>query len=393
MAALGAAPYLHSEPCSEMKHASLINFAVAILTVVLTVGLIEGGTVALNIIAPLPAKTWDQYRLRLPAPYRNVPYNVPEIVSEAKQITWQTGDGFGWLPNDRSGRYINILRHQRVTTDQPKKGVRRIWLFGGSTVMGAEVPDNLTIPSFLQRRFADGGDQVSLVLNVGATTITSSHQLFKLTHMSDVQADDIVIFYDGVNDIIQSLYYQNPSGTMIEANRQVIANLPPGQRLIWWIYTTFGKWSPFVNRFLNPTSPTYIQVHVTEEALARLEDDYFNMLKNASEFSKSRGAKFVHFLQPNIYTVKERTRYEESLIQNGWLYPTNLKDVYTTGYPALRRASQRASDIGIVALDLSDVFDKRRGEIFLDFCHVNEHGNESVADGIYAVVAPMLNTQ
>jgi len=374
-----------------MKKEFIINFSVSFAAIIITIGLIEIGTLALNIISPSPAKTWDEHRLRLPPPYQNAPYAISEIIAEAKQITWQTGEGFGWLPDDRAGLYINISQHQRLTSDKPKNGGRRVWMFGGSTMMGAEVPDKLTIPSFLQRKVTASGSEPSpLVYNLGATTITANHQLFRLTHMSDVQPNDVVVFYDGVNDIIQSLYYQNPQGTMVEANRQAIANLPPKQRLAWWIYTTFGRWSPFVNRFVNPTSPTYIHVQIAETALAQLEDNYLNVMKSASAFAKSRGATFFHFLQPNIYTVHDHSSYEKSLIQNGWLYPTNLRDVYAVGYPALRRASQRAIAIGINAIDLSEVFDKRHGDIFLDFCHVNEQGNELAADGIYAVVAPTL---
>jgi hypothetical protein len=52
----------------------------------------------------------------------------------------------------------------------------------------------------------------------------------------------------------------------------------------------------------------------------------------------------------------------------------------------LRRASHRANASGIVSIDLSDAFDARREEIFLDYCHVTGPGNEIIGRAVYAAL-------
>jgi N-acetyl-gamma-glutamylphosphate reductase len=64
--------------------------------------------------------------------------------------------------------------------------------------------------------------------------------------------------------------------------------------------------------------------------------------------------------------------------------------VYAAGYPALRRAAQRASAQGVTSIDLSGAFDARRQEIFLDYCHVTEPGNEIIGRAIYATLRESL---
>src|SRR5262249_26338841 len=104
------------------------------------------------------------------------------------------------------------------------------------------------------------------------------------------------------------------------------------------------------------------------------------------EYSLRRGAAFFHFLQPNLYTVASPSAYEKSVMENGWLYPTHLREAYAAGYPALRRAVARLHEQGIRSEDLSHVLDRHPGEIFLDYTHVNEVGDRLVAEAIAARV-------
>ena len=362
----------------------IINAAVALASIALVMATLEGGTRILDAVSPMPARSWTEYRLRIPPPYQGAAYEVPELIEEAKAVTWRTGPDFGWLPEDRSGRYINIEGGRRKTTGSGAEHPHHIWMFGGSTMMGAEVPDDMTIPSALQRH-VDEGNGGFTVENLGSTTITSMHQLFKLRTMTPVKAGDVVVFYDGVNDVIQSLYYQAPGGTMAAADRRTIDNIP---RPVRWVYSALDGRSSFVHRFLSPISPAAVTMQVTDEEIVALEESYLSTIREADAFTRARGATFLHFLQPNLYTVSRPSPYEQSVLENGWLYPIGLKQVYAVGYPALRRAMHRAAAAGIRSVDISDAFDRRTREIFLDFCHVTEQGNELAAAAIFGFPAP-----
>ena len=45
---------------------------------------------------------------------------------------------------------------------------------------------------------------------------------------------------------------------------------------------------------------------------------------------------------------------------------------------------------GVTSIDLSGAFDARRQEIFLDYCHVTEPGNEIIGRAIYATLRESL---
>src|SRR5262249_32716265 len=120
------------------------------------------------------------------------------------------------------------------------------------------------------------------------------------------------------------------------------------------------------------------------------EENNYRAIVEAAGFAAARGARFFHFVQPSLYTVARLSPYERSLIENGWLYPTELREVYAAGYPALRRPAQRASAQGINSIDFSAVCDTRRQEIFLEYCHVTERGNEILGGGICATLRDSL---
>jgi hypothetical protein len=364
----------------------VINALLTASSALFTIGVVEGGTRLADYVTPGPARSWDDFRLRKPPPYQGAPYSVEVLISESKRIKWKTSPEFGWLPEDQSGSYINIENHERNTVPRIGHPLRRLWVFGGSTIMGVEVPDAFTIPSFLQRGLAE-----TEVRNLGATTISVKHQLYRLETMAPVAPGDVVVFYDGVNDTILSLYYRNPYGTIIDANRKTIETLPWSERAVWFLYSKLKDHSAFARRFLDPTKPTDHQVTITEDMLKEFEEHYLSILKKADAFARSRSATFVHFLQPTIFTLAHQTDYERSLLSNGWLSPANLREAYAAGYPAIRRASQRAAAGGIATIDLSSALDSRQREVFLDFCHLTEHGNELVARSLLASIRPLVS--
>ena len=85
-------------------------------------------------------------------------------------------------------------------------------MFGGSTVYNSEVPDSLTIASQIA---AIGANQALFeVVNMGATSIHSAQQFARLKSEIELEKGDIVVFYDGVNDVLQRIVYENREGYM-----------------------------------------------------------------------------------------------------------------------------------------------------------------------------------
>ena len=98
------------------------------------------------------------------------------------------------------GDYIKIREGRRVTTGSTGLRKKRILVFGGSTIFCGEMPDSLTVPSQLQQMVLANGFDVD-VLNFGISGMRIENQFRNLNSLPHLGPDDIVVFYDGVNDL------------------------------------------------------------------------------------------------------------------------------------------------------------------------------------------------
>lgn len=120
------------------------------------------------------------------------------------------------------GHYVSYLVWQadsllqgEETTDD--RGLRRtpgnsddpdafnIFVFGGSAMWGSGVPDSCTIASRLRENLAASTDLRVSVTNYGQISWVSSQELLSLLlELRDGRIPDLVIFYDGFNDVWSS---------------------------------------------------------------------------------------------------------------------------------------------------------------------------------------------
>jgi len=110
--------------------------------------------------------------------------------------------GFRRVP-DYTGRHININRDSiRSTHFQcPAEHTYVIYFFGGSTAWGSGVRDQGTIPSLLSKKLCEQGYNVQMT-NFGESGYTSTQEIIRLLlELQKGNQPDIVIFYDGFNDV------------------------------------------------------------------------------------------------------------------------------------------------------------------------------------------------
>src|SRR5262249_18663010 len=103
------------------------------------------------------------------------------------------------------------------------------------------------------------------------------------------------------------------------------------------------------------------------------EKGYRQALTQARRIAEARGARFVHFLQPHLYSLRHASAYERAVMRNDLKELPGLDEAFRLAYPRLRRALKAAAAEGVVSHDLADVLDARRAgeEFYLDYCHVN----------------------
>src|ERR1043166_3672220 len=112
---------------------AVANAVLVLASLTTTLIALEATTRAFDFFSPPPARSWSEFRLRLPPPYRHVPYDVAELIEEARSLAWRTGPDFGWLPEDRTGRYLNIRDHRRLTVGGSAGPPS--WGFGGTALV------------------------------------------------------------------------------------------------------------------------------------------------------------------------------------------------------------------------------------------------------------------
>lgn len=315
-----------------------------------------------------------------PPPYENAPYWSPSLISESQRATWSiyiSDDDSLMLVNDFNGEFINIENGRRVTTNQPIGVVPTLWLVGGSTLFNEEVPDEYTVASYLQRLI---GNRYR-VENYGVSSANITQEVARLRTL-DVRPNDLVVFMDGVNEILVGIYYGDHTSAIVRENRNRIEQMPASGLLETFSYLTFVR---FITAMSMPI-PTHLQNIDTVEQLGQeTANHYEQRLLEAQEFTESQGATFVHFLQPHLFTLQTLSEYEQSLNRNPHIMLPGLETAYRSGYGYLEAVSAGLP----FSYDISDAFDDVRQngeELFLDFCHVTHRGNELLAEAMGDVI-------
>ena len=122
------------------------------------------------------------------------------------------------------------------------------------------------------------------------------------------------------------------------------------------------------------------------QRVASTEARYAANLAAAEHFTREKGAAFVHFLQPNLYSLAKRGDYESRLLTFGFV-PVQAEEAFAATYPRLAKVSGRRARHGSFDVDLTAIFDDVTESVYLDGWHMNHRGNEIVADRILGSLA------
>ncbi len=297
--------------------------------------------------------------------YQNAPFDYDAyltFVGESYQNNYQQKEGYYVSTNFESDDF-NVIDGFRRTSFQPETYQNRIFIFGGSTVFSIETPDAYTIPSLLQQDLNNSRYNNYRVESRGIPGGYSSEELAALKDM-DIQSGDVVIFYDGINEIFRYLMDRAPKRF---------------DNLIYYM-----KKSLLLNDFVIPRLPIprYDDPKAYQEEIYRA---YYQNLLSAQAYVQENNGIFIHILQPALYSTPNPTAREQNLLENiDTLYPGWI-EAYHLGYQALTHVHEDLAEEGCPSYDFQQALDgeKRQEEIFLDDLHLNPKGNAIIADLIF----------
>lgn len=396
---------MESEAPVKVSSRGVISTLVSILVITaILIIVVEMGFRIIRMVIIDPAMVADQ---RVNADGYSGKGWVEEYFKEVHSIHTVWKSYVYWRSGPFNGKYINIdengVRRTWNPKDQNSDDKKRILAMGGSTMWGFGARDYHTIPSYLSKLVHQSGHTIYQVINMGDSGYVSSQELMALyLRLRKGDIPDIVIFYDGVNDIFSAYQNKKAGVPQNEINRRLEFNLLSADtKTIMSIYGpmflrrtatfktlreialgremgSYHDWTMGLTRA--PIDRT--AARNLGQSVARI---YYGNMKIVQALADSYGFKVRFYWQPTIYQKGVLSDYEKSVKERMKPLAPLFKEAYNEAL-----SSGRTNGPGRNFKDLSNVFQKVSAPIFIDFCHVTEKGNEFIAKNIFDDLKPLI---
>ena len=312
---------------------------------------------------------------------------------------------FDWMPfvhwrqRPFRGVHTNVDERGRRATpgaDTPGKGAVSIHCFGGSTMFGMGARDEATIPAVLQRRLRAAGHRVILV-NQGQSGYIVTQELIMLQQMLKHEGPpDVAIFYDGVNDVFSAEATGRPDAIVGEEARSAEFALLSEERRLDLVRAAFAGVMPRTLRRLREWTgldlrgplPRSQHVPLSEEQIAPLAraviEAYAANVRMIRVLARAYGFHALFFWQPVLASKKVKSKDELKWERTAARDIAKRRRLVAAAHDAFRRHPdlKGASDVA----DLSSLLDDEAKPLYLDFSHLSETANVTVAEAMLPTV-------
>ncbi len=313
------------------------------------------------------------------------------------RVDWK--EYVGWWLRPFGGRYVTIDRRGLRATPgeyEAPAGAPRILCFGGSTMMGMGARDAHTIPAVLARRLAELGHAVT-VTNFGQLGYNSTQEAITLCQLLKTGArPDIVVFYDGLNDMVCAEQTGAADRMMHEAARRAEFNLLYTDRRRDLVAAALIAAMPRTVRRLRrltglplrgPLPAASIDLAALDiEGLARsVIAAYAGNLRLVRLLAAIYGFRPLFFWQPVITTKRIKTG-DEAFFESEFTRDLAVRRRLFAAVTAAWRHHPELEGAADV-IDLARLFDERSDPVYIDLYHLSEPGNATVAEAMLPTVA------
>ncbi|NRG18321.1 hypothetical protein HPQ64_11535 [Rhizobiales bacterium] len=281
----------------------------------------------------------------------------------------------GWRRPPYSGETINIDENglRRTVGLEDADPQKTIALYGGSTMWGTGANDETTIPSYVAQKSPN-----LKAYNFGETGYIS-HQSFNrfFESYSAGFRPDIVVFYDGVNDVWNRCRREH--GSYSHAREQEIRTFLANRREASFmdVVGPMNDLAGRVKRTLASRKRVAEGPYDCQEDPEKAERIARNLLYDwrlMKDLVEGYGGQFVAILQPHAYISKSRIDYLS-------LDP-RLGEEYAAVYPrVVDLIATEFQDLQKNFLDLRTALDRDEA-FYIDWCHLSPNGNEIIASHI-----------
>lgn len=268
-------------------------------------------------------------------------------------------------------------------------GELRIFVLGGSTVYWGDPP----IPTLLEQHFHRQRLDHVQVYNFGCVSQGSGMELARVVYEILPWQPDLVIFYDGINDILSPTYGDPRPG--YPYNFPVYENNPlltthdsltrMGLMLLAKSNLVQHLGHQWLDRRLLPLERLYQEAGAgTAQWKQEICDRYVENLVKAQAITRALGGEFLAVLQPSGFLKKHLRpdEYASDVLEPG------LRAHVPQVAELIRQAAQAEIERGrLNFVDLSLIFRDTQERRFTDSMHVTQEANEILAEEIHSRLA------
>lgn len=281
---------------------------------------------------------------------------------------------------------------REIVNPKPADEVR-IFVLGGSTVLSGRRSET-TIPGVIEAQLQANGLPRARVYNFGVLNFVSGQELSLLVHRLIDMKPDLVIAYDGGNDVYEPWLYDPRPGYPFNyaAEEEAMAMLANGQGDAKTL-AGFARDSALVQAFLG-TTDWFERVLMTIKRLRgtvsygspawkeAVVNTYARNLTVMCRIARANGASFAGFFQPLLAYSKLAGNQAAATGGDGL-----VRDLRDHRERALRAVAARfpapSVEAGCRFGDLSDVLENDAGA-FTDAIHVDDKTNQLIGGRIAA---------
>ena len=308
-----------------------------------------------------------------------------QICKDQNSIIYEINGILGNAPN-QSMKTITVNSHGFRGDDFSETkdlDTNRIFLVGGSTVFGITT-DDTTISSFLQKKFEDYyPDKKFEVLNAGVTSAYSYTEKYLIETKLIKFQPDLIIVYSGGNDshMRHGVEYSIPG---ID-----IAQFTPGTDYtddsIKKIIKEVDYRTPYV--LLKSVQKVESYFQETNNSKNQIQELWTERMNQICETNSELGIKSIIMVQPMLGSgVKQLSNDEQRLVEDYGAHLTDTLDILDKIAVSLVKLENTCHG----TYDLRMVLDDTKEPIFFDHIHVNDLGNEIIAEEIFNITIDHL---
>lgn len=294
-----------------------------------------------------------------------------------------------WKTNAFKGQYININDDSTRKTWTPpfdlNKPVYEIFIFGGSTLWGWGARDDQTIPSLISKVLYNKYGIQSKITNYGEIGYINTQEFIRfIKELQQDKVPQVVVFYDGLNDVFTALQSRVAGIPQNEFKREkefkdsifrkLFDSFIAKSALYKVIFEVFGNGSIesdsklLSSEYLNQLSDQIASVHIAN-------------MKIIKSISSELKIKSLFYWQPVIFTKNDLSYPEREFAElHNYAKPLSIKT---------NDKMQSSQELGFY--NISNILSGYNKSFYIDPWHIDEKGNEIIANRIAEDIYKALN--